>query len=478
FPLCSGGGGVSALTARPTWQAGVPGIPSGTYRLVPDISLDASAVNAPYLFCSSDSQSTGINGSCSNGFRDASNQYLTTAGGTSFDAPIFAGMLSIVNQKTNSTGQGVINSTLFSLASNATTYASAFHDITSGNNECTAGSTYCNSAGSSAYVATTGYDEVSGLGSPDFNQLLNAWPTTSASSLSSSTTTLTSGSSSPTVGTSDVITITVVPAVASSTAILGTATGSVTILVDGSSQGSSITLSGGIASYSFSSSTSGNHVIQTTYSGDSTYAGSTGSIVLNVGGSSGSGSGTFTLSATNLSVAQGSSGTSTITLTPQSGYTGTVAWTISTDSTALATACYNSIPNTTVSGTAAVTASLTIDTNPSDCATAQYTGTTGKLKLVSASSARNVAPNPFRVPAAITFASLLCGGLFRRRSRALRLFCAVVFLTGLGFSLSGCSSSTTLNSSVPKGTYTIDISGSDTTSSNIVATTSFTLTVN
>jgi subtilase family serine protease len=477
FPLCSGGGGVSTLTARPSWQTAVPGIPSGTYRLVPDISLDASAINAPYLFCSSDSQSTGITGSCSNGFRDSNNQYLTTAGGTSFDAPIFAGMLSIVNQKTNSTGQGVINSTLYSLASNATTYASAFHDITSGNNECTAGSTYCNSAGSSAYAATAGYDEASGLGSLDFNQLLNAWPTTATSSLSSSAITLTSASSSPTVGTGDVITITVVPAVASSTAILGTPTGSVTILVDGSSPGASITLSGGIATYSFSSSTSGSHVIQATYSGDSTYAGSTGSIVLNVGGSSGSGSGSFTLSATNLTVAQGSSGTSTITLTPQSGYTGTVAWAISTNNNVLATACYNSIPNTTVSGTAVVTASLTIDTNPSDCASAQYTGTTGKLKLVSASSARKVAPNPFRAPAAITFAALLCGGLFRRRSRALRLLCAVIFLTGLGLSLSGCSSSTTSTSSVPKGTYTIDVSGSDTTSSNIVATTSLTLTV-
>jgi hypothetical protein len=279
------------------------------------------------------------------------------------------------------------------------------------------------------------------------------------------------------VGASDVITITVAPAVASS-GVQGTPTGSVTILVDGSSQGSSVTLSGGIATYSFSSSTSGNHVIQATYSGDSTYAGSTGSMVLNVGGSSGSGTGTFTLSATNLSVVQGSSGLSTITLTPQNGYTGTVAWAISTDSTALATACYNSIPNTTVSGTAAITASLTIDTNPSDCATAQYTGTTGKRKLVSAPTVRNISPNPFGAPAAaITFAALLGGGLFRRRSRALRLLCAIVFLTGLGLSLSGCSSSTTSSSSVPKGTYTIYISGSDTNSSAIVATTSLKLTV-
>jgi uncharacterized protein YceK len=155
-----------------------------------------------------------------------------------------------------------------------------------------------------------------------------------------------------------------------------------------------------------------------------------------------------------------------------------VAWTISTNSTALATACYNSIPNTTVSGTAAVTASLAIDTNPSDCASAQYTGTTGKRKLVSAPTARNMPPNPFGAPAAaITFAALLCGGLFGRRSPVLRLLCSLVFVTGLGLSLSGCGSTVTSTSSVPKGTYTIYVSGSDTNASNIGATTSMTLTV-
>jgi hypothetical protein len=98
---------------------------------------------------------------------------------------------------------------------------------------------------------------------------------------------------------------------------------------------------------------------------------------------------------------------------------------------------------------------------------------------VSAPTARTIPPNPFGAPAAaITFAALLCGGLFRRRSRSLGLLCAIVFLTGLGLSLSGCSSSATSSTSVPKGTYTIDISGSDTTSSNIVATTSINLTIN
>jgi subtilase family serine protease len=180
--LAAGGGGTSALTARPSWQTGVTGIPSGSYRLVPDISLSASPDDAGYLYCSSDSASTGVTGGCSNGFRDSNDTYLTVAGGTSFGGPIFAGMLAILNQKLNSSGLGAINSTLYTLAADSTTYASAFHDITSGSNECTAGSSYCSSAGDSEYPATTGYDEATGLGSVDFFNLLAAWPTGSSSS--------------------------------------------------------------------------------------------------------------------------------------------------------------------------------------------------------------------------------------------------------------------------------------------------------
>src|ERR1019366_5651433 len=112
-------GGISTLTARPSWQTGVTGIPSGSYRLVPDISLDASPNNAGYLFCYSDSSATGISLCCSNVFRDSNDEYLTVAGGTSFDAPIFSGIVAIINQNLNSTGQGVINSTLYSLAADS-----------------------------------------------------------------------------------------------------------------------------------------------------------------------------------------------------------------------------------------------------------------------------------------------------------------------------------------------------------------------
>jgi subtilase family serine protease len=214
--ISSGGGGISILTPKPSWQTGVPGISSiaSTFRLVPDVSLASSPNNAGYLYCSSDT-STGITGSCSYGFRDATSTNLTVAGGTSFAAPIFSGMLAIIAQsKGVTTGMGVVNPTLYTLASNSSTYASAFHDIATGNNACTQGTAYavafntngtvsqygpaCQSGGS--YSTGTGYDLATGLGSVDLNNLLTAWPGTTATApakftLSVAATTVTDGSS-------------------------------------------------------------------------------------------------------------------------------------------------------------------------------------------------------------------------------------------------------------------------------------------
>ena len=290
--IASGGGGVSSMTTpRPIWQAGVTGIPSGSYRLVPDISLDASAENAPYLICSSDSAWTGVTGSCSHGFRDSNDEYLTVAGGTSFGAPIFAGMLAIINGKLNSSGQGVVNPTLYSLAAESSNYVSntvitsptaIFNNITSGSNACTAGSQYCSSAGESAYAATPGYNEASGLGSVNFYNLLMAWPT-STPTLTGSTTTLLPQTTTPAAGVGDPITITVASASGSSTA---TPTGTLSIVVDGTTQTSSLALINGSATYTFSSTTIGSHVIVASYSGNSTYATSSGSLTVNVVASS------------------------------------------------------------------------------------------------------------------------------------------------------------------------------------------------
>ena len=471
--LSSGGGGISTLTARPSWQTGVTGIPSGSYRLVPDISFDASPNNAGYLFCSSDSSATGITGSCSNGFRDSNDEYLTVAGGTSFDAPIFSGMVAIINQKLNSTGQGVINSTLYTVAADSSTYVSAFHDITSGGNECAAGSSYCSNAGESEYFAGTGYDEASGLGSVDFYNLLTAWPTTTSSSLDASRTTLSAATTSPASGANDTITITVAPG---SSSLTTTPTGTLSLAVDGTTENSSLALSNGSATYTFSSTTSGSHVITTTYSGDSTYAGSTGTLVVTVGGPSASGS--FTLSATSVTVSDGSSGNSTITVTPENGYAGTIGWSVST-SVSLSNACY-SISNVTVSGSSATTTTMTIYTTASACSSASMRGTKGKRRFIGASSMRsdNEPTLPMSPPQLVSFglAIVFLAEILRRRPRVLCTYAGILVMV-LSLGSIGCGSGSSSSSSdATKGTYTVTIVGTDTTSS-ITASTTMTLTI-
>lgn len=469
--LSAGGGGASTLTSRPSWQTGVTGIPSGNYRLVPDISLDASPNNAGYLYCSSDSASTGVTGSCSNGFRDSSNTYLSVAGGTSFGSPIFAGMVAILNQKLNSKGQGAINSTLYRLAADSTAYASAFHDITSGGNQCTAGSSYCSSTGTSEYPATTGYDEASGLGSVDFYNLLSVWPA-SSSSLSPSTTSLSAATTTPAEGGSDVITITVYSA---STSISVTPTGTVTISVDNGVATSSIALSGGSTTYTFSSAAAGSHSIVATYSGDSTYSSSTGSLTLTVTNTSKS----FSLSATNVTVSAGSSATSTVTITPQNGYTGTISFSVSS-TPSLSNGCF-SLPNTTVSGTSAISATLTVHTISSACASGAVIGAGGakrkSLNIIAIATQNRAAPLPPQL--AVTLAALLLLGLIGQRPRTLRAYAGfflLVAICAVGFGCAGSSSSSNSHNS-SKGTYTVTIVGTDTSSSSITAATTISLTV-
>jgi hypothetical protein len=105
---------------------------------------------------------------------------LTAAGGTSFAAPAFAGLLAILEQKfATGGGLGNVNPALYQLAANSTTYASAFHDITTGNNKqpCTTASTGCPSGSNPTigYSAGTGYDQATGIGSIDANNLATAF---------------------------------------------------------------------------------------------------------------------------------------------------------------------------------------------------------------------------------------------------------------------------------------------------------------
>src|SRR3984885_6413957 len=186
--LSAGGGGKSLLWAKPSWQAGVTGIPSDGARDVPDLSLNASPDHDPYLVCTQiilDSDPTGSDytSSCTSGFRISDPGYsddqgLVAYGGTSADDPSLAGLLPLIEQQLGvPAGLGNVNPTLYSLAANSTTYASAFHDITTGNNivPCTAGSTDCPSNGEMGYSAETGYDQATGLGSVNAFNLATAF---------------------------------------------------------------------------------------------------------------------------------------------------------------------------------------------------------------------------------------------------------------------------------------------------------------
>src|SRR5207249_1344738 len=115
--LWAGGGGSSLFFSKPPWQQG-SGVPSDGARDVPDIALSAS-MHVPYLICSS--------GSCVNGFR-ASDSTLFTVSGSSVGAPIFAGIVALINQRMGAP-QGNVNPGLYQLAASV---PDAFHDIATG----------------------------------------------------------------------------------------------------------------------------------------------------------------------------------------------------------------------------------------------------------------------------------------------------------------------------------------------------------
>jgi hypothetical protein len=130
-----------------------------------------------------------VNGICS-GACNGNNTLVgpSIVGGTSASTPIFAGIVTLLNQYLGTDGLSNINPTLYTLAQ--TTSNGAFHQVTSGNNVvyCEVGqppspwpaALQCPSSGFFGYDAsnadtTNGYNLVTGLGSVDANNLFLAW---------------------------------------------------------------------------------------------------------------------------------------------------------------------------------------------------------------------------------------------------------------------------------------------------------------
>jgi subtilase family serine protease len=109
--------------AKPSWQSGVTGIPADGVRDIPDVSMFAGTGvwGHYYVMCWSDIRNGGA--SCAG---DPST--WTGAGGTSFGAPIVAGIQALINQSAGGS-QGNPNYVYYNLAASG---APVFHGVTRG----------------------------------------------------------------------------------------------------------------------------------------------------------------------------------------------------------------------------------------------------------------------------------------------------------------------------------------------------------
>ncbi len=141
------GGGPSSYEAKPAYQNGV--VTQTTNRANPDVAYAGSPSTGFAVY-----DTFAYNGS---------NLGWLSVGGTSAGAPQWAALIAIADQGRSLTGQAALNSAgsqevATILYKNATT---SFHDITSGT-----------STGSPFYNAGTGYDYVTGIGSPIANLVI------------------------------------------------------------------------------------------------------------------------------------------------------------------------------------------------------------------------------------------------------------------------------------------------------------------
>ncbi|HTC63104.1 MAG TPA: Ig-like domain repeat protein [Candidatus Saccharimonadales bacterium] len=276
---CTGG------YAKPSWQV-APGVPADGARDIPDVSLFASNgfMGSAYVICEADQ--TQSQSPC--GLTSYQYDFLTI-GGTSASSPSFAGIMAMVNQYTQSAGQGNANHVLYKLASStaqrsancssSTNPASTciFNDVTSGTiaTPCAAASPNCTLAVPadtygilSGYSAGTGYDLATGLGSVNAYNLIHNWSApgiataTSLSLNSGKTVSITHGQQVP-------FAISVLPSAATGeVSLIGSPTTGTSVAM-----GSFLTLQNGAVSGTTSSLAGGtSYQLKAHYAGDSVYA--------------------------------------------------------------------------------------------------------------------------------------------------------------------------------------------------------------
>src|SRR5712692_1645024 len=323
---------------KPSWQS-VLGNPNDGVRDTPDVSLFAAdgLWSHFYVFCWSDTKNGGA--ACG-----ADPSAWSGAGGTSFASPILAGIQALINQKAGgpqgnpapvyyqlaaaeygSSGSSLCNSNNGNVGGNC-----IFNDVTLGDMDVDCVGPNCfladgsagvlstsNTSFAPAYGTNVGWDFATGIGTVNAANLVNNWPSSSSQpsfTLSALPTSLTflQGASGST-------TITINP--------LNGFSGNVNLTVSGLPSGVSASFGTNPATTSSlltlsATGTATTGTFTVTVAGASGSLGSTVTITLTVNPA-----GDYTLSASpsSLSVIQGTNGTSTITVTPQNGFNGSVS---------------------------------------------------------------------------------------------------------------------------------------------------------
>ena len=152
------GGGPSAYESQPSYQQKGVVTQTSTVRATPDVAYDASPSTGVAVYDSVPYERTTLD--------------WVEVGGTSAGAPQWAALLAIADQGRALSGQAALDSTSPQQVMNVL-YANPkdFHDITSGT-----------STGRPSYSAGSGYDYVTGMGTPIANLIVGSLVGTSTAS--------------------------------------------------------------------------------------------------------------------------------------------------------------------------------------------------------------------------------------------------------------------------------------------------------
>ena len=167
-----GGGGYSEVFGRPSYQdalppgsvftgtsVGAPG-PNTNMRGVPDVAYQASSRTGVLVYLTESQSNTGAGAGCGGANPCSTGWYVV--GGTSASSPQWAGLTAIADQIAGR-DLGFLNPALYAIGADPSQYAADFHDVTVGCNQTTSIPGYC---------AGTGWDAVTGLGTPDAAKLI------------------------------------------------------------------------------------------------------------------------------------------------------------------------------------------------------------------------------------------------------------------------------------------------------------------